>query len=274
MKRTLPTILALSFLAVSTAQAQPVVVGYPLGVNPLGNFINGPPFGPFTSWTLLGFETWGDVYLSGDLFIPSSAMSSGNDIGGGVFSGWLPVTAIAQGAFYDCPNLVSVVFPSTVTSINASYESDEDGWPSFGLCPSLTQMYFMGNAPDLGNMGLANGINTTIYYLPSTSGWGSNFNGSPTILWNPTILTNDGTFGISNNQFGFTITGTPNIPIMVMACTNLNIPTYESEQGTLVVPFINGWTPLTNVLLTNGSFYFSEPLQTTSSGRFYKISPP
>ena len=64
---------------------------------------------------------------------------------------------------------------------------------------------------------------------------------------------------MQNNQFGFNITGTSNIPIVVEACTNLASPV---------------WTALQSLTLTNGLFYFSEPLQTNGSGRYYRISSP
>jgi len=56
-----------------------------------------------------------------------------------------------------------------------------------------------------------------------------------------------------------TITGTTNIPIVVEACTNLASPV---------------WTPLTNVNLTNGLFYFSDTQWTNYPGRYYRISSP
>ena len=60
-----------------------------------------------------------------------------------------------------------------------------------------------------------------------------------------------------NNQFGFNITGTTNIPIVVEASTGLASPV---------------WTPLQSLTLTNGSYYFSEPFQPGSSQRYYRIS--
>jgi hypothetical protein len=103
--------------------------------------------------------------------------------------------------------------------------------------------------------------NATVYYLPGTTGWvGFSYTaGLATVLWNPLIQTADGSFGVNNNQFGFNISGTPNIPILVQACANPQNPV---------------WSPLQALTLTNGSFYFSEPLQTNSSGRYYRISSP
>ena len=100
-----------------------------------------------------------------------------------------------------------------------------------------------------------------IYYLPGTSNWTwlSDFTGVRTVLWDPLIQTGNGNFGVQNNQFGFDITGTTNIPIVVQASTNLGNPV---------------WTALTNVTLTNGLFHFSEPLQPNTPSRYYRISSP
>jgi hypothetical protein len=61
------------------------------------------------------------------------------------------------------------------------------------------------------------------------------------------------------NRFGFTITGTTNIPIVVEASTN---------------PASPGWTALQNCTLTNGSVYFSDPEWTNHTARFYRIRSP
>jgi len=34
------------------------------------------------------------------------------------------------------------------------------------------------------------------------------------------------------------------------------------------------WTPLATMTLTNGSVYFSEPLQTNGPARYYRIGSP
>ena len=95
--------------------------------------------------------------------------------------------------------------------------------------------------------------------LPGTTGWSNTFQLVPVVLWNPLIQTGNGNFGVQNNQFGFDITGTPAIPIVVEASTNLANPV---------------WTPLTNVTLTNGLFHFSEPAQPNTPARYYRIGSP
>ena len=64
---------------------------------------------------------------------------------------------------------------------------------------------------------------------------------------------------LQTNQFGFTITGTTNIPILVEACANLASPS---------------WTALQTCTLTNGSIYFSDPQRTNYTARLYRIRSP
>ena len=44
------------------------------------------------------------------------------------------------------------------------------------------------------------------------------------MLWNPQVETSGATFGVLTNVFGFTITGSSNLVIVVEACTNLANP--------------------------------------------------
>jgi hypothetical protein len=101
----------------------------------------------------------------------------------------------------------------------------------------------------------------TAYYLAGTTGWEAfvTNGGVPAMLWNPLIQTSDGSFGFRNNQFGFNITGTSNIPVLLEACTNLAAPI---------------WFPLLSGTLTNGSVSFSEAIPTNGESRFYRIRWP
>jgi hypothetical protein len=168
------------------------------------------------------------------------------------------LTEIQGSAFYLCGQLTNVVVPASVTNV---------GSDAFTFCGILSNVLFFGNAPVLGPAGqggpfINSGSNATIYYLPGTTGWPSSmgaFVPVPTALWNPFIQASGPGFGISNGQFGFNITGTANIPIVVEACTNLANPV---------------WTPLTNMALTNGSVYFSDPNWTNFPVRYYGIGFP
>ena len=161
------------------------------------------------------------------------------------------VTSIGYGAFDNCSSLISATIPNSLTNLG-----DFD----FESCGSLTSVYFQGNAPTASSVVFRyDNNNPTIYYLPGTTGWGSTFAGRPTVLWNPQVQTHDGSFGVHSNNFGFTITGTANIPIAVEGCTNLASAS---------------WTPLQTCTLTNGSIYFSDSQWTTYPGRFYRIRSP
>jgi hypothetical protein len=101
--------------------------------------------------------------------------------------------------------------------------------------------------------------NATVYYLPGTTGWITIFDGRPTKLWNPQAQTIGATFGVQSNQFGFIITGTADIPIMVEVCTNLSCGI---------------WVPLQTASLTNGAFQFCDSQCTNYPGRFYRFRSP
>jgi BspA type Leucine rich repeat region (6 copies) len=163
------------------------------------------------------------------------------------------VISIGYGAFDSCTSLTSVTIPNSVTSI---------GDYTFGYCTRLTGVYFKGNAPSLTSdvYGVFYGyINATVYYLPGTTGWGPTFGGRPTVLWNPQAQTSGASFGVRTNRFGFTITGTSNLVIVVEACTNLTHPI---------------WSPVRTNTLTGGSSYFSDPQWTNYPGRFYRLRSP
>jgi len=161
------------------------------------------------------------------------------------------VTNIGDYAFYGCYGLTRVMIPASIRSL---------GEGAFEWCIHLTNVFFQGDAPLADSTAFTNDSGSpTVFYLPQTDGWSASFAGFPALLWNPMIQTGDGSFGLQNNQFGFDITGTINIPIVVEACANLANPV---------------WMQLQAATLTNGLFYFSEPLQTNGSGRFYRISSP
>jgi hypothetical protein len=117
----------------------------------------------------------------------------------------------------------------------------------------------MGNTPSFGISPFWGVPSVIIYYLPGTIGWDHWVSPPPAVLWNPSILTTGGNFGVQNNQFGFTITGTADIPITVVTCTNPANPT---------------WVPLQTCTLINGSIYFSDPDWTNYPTRLYRIRSP
>lgn len=164
------------------------------------------------------------------------------------------VTNVGYGAFAQCHDLISVTIGSGVANLEdyAFYE-----------CPSLTGAYFQGNAPSYNTSTMFpvfSGDNKVIvYYLPGTTNWASTLAGRPTALWNPQIQTTAPDFGLRTNQFGFTVTGTTNIPILIEATANLSNA---------------AWLPLQTLNLTNGSCYFTDSGWTNSTTRFYRLRSP
>ena len=160
------------------------------------------------------------------------------------------VTNIGDTAFSGCTSLANITIPASVTTL---------GWRAFADCQSLVAVYVLGNAPTCDTNEFIYDSNVTIYYLPGSTGWSNTFAGVPALLWDPVIQTTDGNFGLRNQQFGFNITGTLNIPIAVEVTTNLGSPL---------------WTPLQSLLLTNGLFYFSDSQWTNRAAGYYRLSSP
>ena len=160
------------------------------------------------------------------------------------------VTNIGPYSFQTCINLETLVLPSSLTEIEVDM---------FVSCSSLSTVYFRGNAPGLNGPVFDSTANVTVYYLPGTTGWSATFAGRPAVLWNPLIQTVDGRLGLGQYGFGFGVRGTPEIPIVVEACTNLT-------SGS--------WVPLLSRTLTKGLIYFSDPQWNNYPARFYRIRSP
>ena len=164
----------------------------------------------------------------------------------------LPVTSIGDAAFYNCTSLTKLTVGDSITNL--------ESWAFYG-CTNLTEVYFHGNAPRAVSSVFHNDNKVTVYCLPGTTGW-SDFSvvtKVPAVLWNPQIQTGGGNFGVGTNGFGFNITGTANIPMVIEACTDLAN---------------SAWFALQSCTLTNGSLYFSDPEWTNYLGRFYRLRSP
>jgi len=161
------------------------------------------------------------------------------------------VTNIGVGAFYNCMTLTNVTILAGDTSLADTV---------FIQCYWLTSVFFKGNAPSLGGSLVFDGDNyVTVYYLPGTTGWTNKLANRPTALWNPLAQTSGPNFGVGIKGFGFNITGTTNIPIVVEASPNL-------ASGP--------WISLQSLSLTNGAFHFSDPDWTNYPARLYRIRSP
>jgi hypothetical protein len=226
-------------------------VTIPNSVTSIGNYA----FGECTSLTAITVDTNNLAYSSVDGVLFNKSQTTLIECPGGKAGSYtIPdsVTSIGDSAFGDCHSLTNVTIPNSVTNI---------GDFAFGECYSLTSVYFQGNAPSVGSEVFYDANNATVYYLPGTTGW-ENFvqlTGLPTVLWNPQVQTSDASFGVRTNQFGFNITSTNNLVIVVEACSNLANPI---------------WFPVGTNTLTGGSSYFSDPQWTNYPTRFYRFRSP
>ena len=75
----------------------------------------------------------------------------------------------------------------------------------------------------------------------------------------PSERVQTGSFGVGPNGFGFNITGSPDIPLVVDASTNLTA---------------QSWVPLQSCTLTNGLIHFNDPQWSSFSRRLYRIRSP
>ena len=159
------------------------------------------------------------------------------------------VTYIGDYAFENCSSLASVTIPNRVIGI---------GEYAFEDCTKLKWVYFQGNAPG-ADITVFLGDSATVCYMPGTMGWSTTFGGCWTKLWNPQAQTSGASFGVRTNRFGFNITGTSGLVIVVEACTNFANPV---------------WIPLATKTLTSGSVYFSDSQWTNYASCFYRLRSP
>jgi hypothetical protein len=181
------------------------------------------------------------------------------------------VVSIGSSAFTDCSSLTSITILNNVTNIGSSaflscsklnsvtIANGSIGSSAFQGCTGLIGVYFRGNAPTNVGSYVFSGDANTVYYVPGTTNWGSTFAGRPAVLWNPLMQATGPSFGVHTNQFGFNITGSTNIPIVVEACTNLTAAS---------------WTALKTCTLTNGLIYFRDSAWSNYPARFYRVRSP
>jgi len=136
-------------------------------------------------------------------------------------------------------------------SKSAAFAADGSG-------PTMATLIF-----DLAEMRAAGGLGT--YHIEnlqlfevtsSGTAWLDAYQGSSVVVIQGIEAINP---GVRSNQFGFTITGSSNLVIVVESCTNLANPV---------------WSAVETNTLTNSSSYFSDPDWTNSPGRFYRLRSP
>ena len=151
---------------------------------------------------------------------------------------------IGPWAFWGCASLSSVTLPKSVNWI---------GGFAFLYCTSLTSVYFKGNAPpDTKAFDYAD--NAFIYYLPGTTGWSMTYGGRPTRLWQPELRPD-----VQTNHFGFDISWTEGMTVVVEATTNLASPS---------------WLPVQTNTLTADVIYFNDAEWINYPNRFYRTRWP
>jgi len=156
------------------------------------------------------------------------------------------VTNLGNYAFEDCTNLTGVTIPGSVAWV---------GSDAFVFCTRLTSACFLGNAPANTGNSFAGDLNT-VYYLPGTTGWGSTFGGRPAKLWNPTATT----ISVTGGHFGFKITGTATLVVLVQACTNLADPVWLTVS-TNTIDYLAGSS-------------YSDLTWTNYPARYYRFRSP
>jgi hypothetical protein len=161
------------------------------------------------------------------------------------------ITYIGDAAFLGCTNLTNVTMGTNVTSI---------GVLAFGTCGSLSGVYLRGDAPSIGGEPFGDETpNVTIYYLPGTSGWDTSYGDRPVLCWNPQIQTTDPGFGVHSDGFGFSISGTTDIPLVVEASPVLTA---------------TNWLRIHSCTLTGGIVHFRDADWTDYAARFYRLCAP
>lgn len=228
-------------------------VTIPASVTALGPL----PFEYCTSLTAINVDALNPNYSSAGGVLLDRSQSTIIEFPGGLAGNYMvpsSVTSIEGYSCYGCMKVASITIPSSVTNIGE--------W-AFAVCYDLTSVYFAGNAPDAGADIFAYD-SPTVYYLPATAGWSPTFGGVPAILWNPQVQTSDGSFGFGTNGFGFNITGSSNLVIVVEASTNLGNGVWLPVSTNTLITFVG----------TNGMSYFSDPLWTNCPSRFYRLSSP
>lgn len=161
------------------------------------------------------------------------------------------VGALEEDTFCSCEKLTRLTIPASVTNLGPGV---------FSECSRLIAVYFLGDAPGVGNYSIFRStLHATVYYLPGSQGWDSIFGDRPAVAWNPEALIHESRFGVRTNLFGFHIAGSSGLLVVVESCTNLARPVW-SVAGTCT--------------LSGGTAFFCDPEWTNARARFYRFRWP
>jgi hypothetical protein len=151
-------------------------------------------------------------------------------------------------AFWENFGPTNVTIPERVTRIDCR---------AFGFS-NVRTLRFEGDAPFLTEPEFIADRIVAVYHLPWKAFWGQTFGGRPTALWEPRIETNDPSFGVQTNRFGFKITWARYTVVVVEACADLTDPVWSPVGTDLFI-------------LNDASVYFSDPQWTNYPTRFYRV---
>jgi len=170
------------------------------------------------------------------------------------------VTSIGYTAFFNC-NLDHVTIPASVTNLGSRAFGMSAGSSTY----PLKGVYFRGDAPTDGGDVFLYTSATTVFYLPGTTGWGATYSGRDTVPWDPQILTDEASFGVGPEGFGFRVqrggfVSWLNYITVVKASTNLSM---------------GAWIPIhTNYPNALPWYDFNDPDWTNWPARFYTVDMP
>jgi hypothetical protein len=247
----------------------------------------GTPAGTVTfkeGTTILGTGT-----LSGSGLVATTTFStSGLSAGSHTITASVPDNGsiYLYGSSGTCTQTVNSALNTTVTAINSSPRPSVTNQSvtftatvtrSGGTATPSGNVVFRDGATALSTNALSgSGASAAAAFNTSALAYGShtvaaeyagdsNFSGSTNsvvqrVVGAPQVQSNGASFGVQMNQFGFNITGTSGLVIVVEACTNLANPIWFPVQ--------------TNTLPTVGSSYFSDPAWTNYPGCFYRLCSP
>lgn len=163
----------------------------------------------------------------------------------------LPVVKIENIAFAYMTNVTIVTIPASVTSIGAD---------AFYGCTNLSEIYFRGNAPTLGNVFVFYGDSHAIcYYSAGTTGWNGSLGGLPTVelLYSYTMAKGEvsitgyigsgGAVSIPTSLEGLPVTSIGNGAFA--NCTTLTGITIPNKVTTIGDNAFDGCTGLTSVTI-------------------------